>query len=335
MRKPHALSLWSLIYILIVWFSSYATPLLAHTEEECLTAESAPREECPPVETDILDAPGIDIVFKSNTGYIDSAFVLNQLRVRYDWNFDADRPDRAEFIYAKCTPCNPGGISPGPADDLDYQEFELTFEHAFSNRFSLFTEIPVRSIDLTPPPGSPIGNFSSSGIGDVRVGFKYATLVRPDRYLTLQVRGYFPSGDAEQALGTDHYSIEPALLYYKKLKGRWSMESELRWWHPIGGTDFAGDVLRFGIGASHEGRGSDVSFSPVAELVGWYVLDGFKTAPPRQDASGDTIVNLKLGARIRASGLPGSLYLGYGVALTNDIWYDSVFRIEYRHAFGR
>ncbi|MEA3300102.1 MAG: hypothetical protein U9R22_07740, partial [Pseudomonadota bacterium] len=205
MQTPHIRRHQVLSLALILWISLYGAPVLAHTEEKCATVEPTPAEECEPAEERYaaIGPAGGDIVFQSNTGYIDPAFVGNQFRVRYDWNFDGNRADRAEFIYAKCFPCSPEGISPGPAEDLDFQELELTFEHAFSNRFSLFGEIPVRFVDLTPPPGSPLGDFlSSSGIGDIRAGFKYATLIRPDRYLTLQVRGYFPSGDAEKALGT-------------------------------------------------------------------------------------------------------------------------------------
>ena len=66
--------------------------------------------------------------------------------------------------------------------------------------------------------------------------------------------------------------------------------------------------------------------APVAEIVGWSVLDGFKTAGP---ADGDEIINLKLGTRIRGR-FRGSWYVGYGFALTDDVWYDEIFRLEYR-----
>ena len=49
-------------------------------------------------------------------------------------------------------------------------------------------------------------------------------------------------------------------------------------------------------------------------------------------ASGDTIVNLKAGVRVgNYSG--HSLYVGYGRALTGDVWYDEILRIEYRKMF--
>lgn len=315
----------------------------------------------------------------SNTGYIDNAIVGSQLRLRYDSAFAADHPDRAEFIYGKClcftAAAGQDAASPGPAADLDYQELELTYEHAFHDRFSLFVEVPFRSLDLTQPdgfvnsvptPGAPGSRLDNSGLGDVRAGMKYALVADRGRYLTLQVRSYFASGDAAKNLGTDHDSIEPGLLYLSQPTKRWTMGAEARWWHPLGGSsdpltgasnpdspvgrieppdpavrndDFAGDVLRFGIGASYEGRGARLSVTPVAELVGWYVLDGYATPPIALgdagpgtyvvEADGDTIVNLKLGARIRGRG-PGSFYLGYGFPLTSDDWYDGILRVGYR-----
>ena len=57
------------------------------------------------------------------------------------------------------------------------------------------------------------------------------------------------------------------------------------------------------------------------------------------DADGDTIVNFKIGLRLGfdhdglSLGDRSSLYAGYGRALTGDVWYEDVFRFEYRVAF--
>jgi hypothetical protein len=69
--------------------------------------------------------------------------------------------------------------------------------------------------------------------------------------------------------------------------------------------------------------------------VGWTVLDGKEfNADTGQilDASGDTIVNAKMGVRLWW-GNQNSFYLGYGRALTGDVWYKEIFRAEYRLAF--
>ncbi len=55
-------------------------------------------------------------------------------------------------------------------------------------------------------------------------------------YLTAQLLSYFPSGDSRSGLGTNHYSLEPALLYYQRLSERFEIEGELGGWLPIGGS---------------------------------------------------------------------------------------------------
>src|SRR5581483_4839011 len=104
-------------------------------------------------------------------------------------------------------------------------------------------------------------------------------------------------GDASRGLGTNHYSIEPALLYYRRFTGRLGLESQLMFWHPIGGSagdptarseGYAGDIFSYGIGPSYEVyRGERVGFTPVIELVGWRILNGFRTIPgPAVEVSG-------------------------------------------------
>jgi hypothetical protein len=79
--------------------------------------------------------------------------------------------------------------------------------------------------------------------------------------------------------------------------------------------------------------------TPVAELVGWTVLDGkanvgrvFPEPSIVEDASGDTILNAKLGVRFKLGDL-GDIYTGYGRPLTGDRWYENVFRFEFRLLF--
>jgi hypothetical protein len=141
-------------------------------------------------------------------------------------------------------------------------------------------------------------------------------------------------------MGTDHTSIEPALLFYQGVSDIVAVESQVGVWMPIEGAapvptaadgTFAGDVVFYGAGASVAAYVSDrVRFAPVAELVGWRVLNGNQTAAIG-DASGINIVNLKLGARTVFEG--GSVYVGYGFALTDNSWYDDILRLEYRVEF--
>jgi hypothetical protein len=264
----------------------------------------------------------------SSVGYIDPAEPMNQLRLRFDANYNNVRPRRAEFFWAKTPP----PVGPVRAEtSVDYQDVQALIELKLCDQFSIFVEGPYRFLN-------PERNDNEDGIGDMTAGFKYAILDCCDCLATFQFKAYFPTGDGSLGLGTDHYSVEPGLLFLAPLCEGWTVEGEVRYWIPIDGTDFAGDVVRYGVGVSwlaHESCTCRVS--PVAEFVGWTVLDGKASgvAPNGQvfveDSKGDTIVNAKVGVRI-ASG-SHELYAGYGRALTGDTWYDNVWRVEWRLRF--
>ena len=128
----------------------------------------------------------------------------------------------------------------------------------------------------------------------------------------------------------------------QQVGGRFTVESQAGFWLPIGGSagvptsvdeKFAGNMFFYGIGPSFEAyRGGRFSVSPVVELIGWHVMDGFQTVSPGDPAKGTDIVNIKFGARIHW-GDAGSIYAGYGYALSNAKWYQHIFRLEYRHGF--
>jgi hypothetical protein len=300
----------------------------------------------------------------SDSGYIDDAIVGTQLRARFDAAYGNNRPDRAEFFYAKCGCLREVGAdrdAPGPAPPLngadpnttrfietniDYQDIMLDFEYAFTTDFSIFVETPFRFLN-------PEVNANTAGFADLQAGFKYALLTTDYDYFTFQLRAYFPTGEAIRGLGTDHVSLEPGLLYHGKLTSQVAIDAELRDWiaidpssgagTPFPDEDFGGNVLRYGVGMSCDifrDECSGQKFSPVVEAVGWTVLEGLASGSIDgtgatgffEDASGDTIVNLKIGARI-AFGHHDSLYVGYGRALTGDVWYEDIARVEYRWTF--
>src|SRR5262249_32969618 len=136
-------------------------------------------------------------------------------------------------------------------------------------------------------------------------GFKFAVLACDDHFLTLQLRTYIPTGDADRGLGTDHVSLEPAVLLHQRLIARLALDAELRDWIPLGGTPWAGNVVRYGAALSYlVVDRPKFRALPVVEMVGWTVLDGKELAVTpnlggimTQDASGDTIVNAKVGVR--------------------------------------
>ena len=301
----------------------------------------------------------------SIVGYIDSAIIGSQIRIRFDAVFHNNAPDRAEFFYARYAGLNNG---PGPNSvvaDLNFQQLYLHAEYAPSKRFSFFAEVPVRWIQ----PQLTVANVSSTtpfnaneaGLSDVAAGLKLAAVASHNQYLTFQSQAYFPSGNASSGLGTNHYSVEPALLYYRRLSDKVALEAQVGDSHPIGGSScqqpcnttlppppspksegFAGDVFFYGVGQSYVlYRREHVRIAPVIELVGWRVLGGLETncvsVPKCSDqkgvsADGTNIVNLKVGARTMV-GAHSSFYIGYGHQLTHAVCYTEIVRAEYRYSF--
>jgi hypothetical protein len=269
-------------------------------------------------------------------GYIDSAIIGTNFRFRFDAAYNNPIPDRVEFFYAQC------GILGGPGPPAietgaDYQEFVPYFEYAVSDYFSVFVEAPVRLIN-------PEVNVNAGGFSDLNAGFKYAFIACPDEYLTFQLRIYTPTGQPDLGLGTGHVSIEPSILYFRRINECWTLQAEFRDWIPISdsvtanGDNFAGNVLRYGVGLGYDlwsccdGCNSR-RLTPVGEIVGWTILDGFGTDGNGQeiDQSGVTIVNAKFGVRYTVN--EHSFYAGAGTALTDEFWYADIIRLEYRQAF--
>jgi hypothetical protein len=186
-------------------------------------------------------------------------------------------------------------------------------------------------------------NENHHGLSDVDFGFKYALLYECKQVLTLQLRTYAPTGDANLGLGRNNWNLEPAVLYYRQLGERAFLNAELRDFIPVASADdFAGNVLRYGFALSYIVYNTPgFRITPVGELVGWSVLSGKELADTGPvSASGDTIVNAKIGVRVGFGEMsqPGfinraDLYFGYGRALTGDVWYKDIWRAEFRLSF--
>lgn len=201
----------------------------------------------------------------SDAGYIDGAILRNQLRFRFDAAFDNPFPDRAEFFYARCG-CFTNGNGPGPPlaeTGVDYQEVAAYLEYMLTTEVSTFVEVPLRFID-------PEANANRTGLGDVRAGLKYALVNDADRWLTFQMRGYFPTGDGRQGLGTEHFSLEPGLLYQRNFDGL-SVFGDFKVWIPFDtstqstmtntdsdpaleslAVDYSGTIAQYGLGFSYD-----------------------------------------------------------------------------------
>jgi hypothetical protein len=273
---------------------------------------------------------GRPTVTDSRDGYIDPAIPGDQFRLRYDSSYDDTRPTRAEFLYPQGGPHGRG--LPEPEPRVDFQDISAYLELIATERLSGFVEVPWRFLN-------PEVNPDHSGLSDMNAGFKYAFIDDSDLVATFQFRTYAPTGDAHRGLGTEHVSLEPALLVWKPLPQGFGLEGELRYWAPVGGTDFAGDIIRYGLGLHYDlPIAGKVYVSPVATVVGWTVLGGKETVvhpsglTSVEDTAGQTIVNVKLGARA-GLGRFGDVYMGYGRALTGDRWYANTLRLEWRLAF--
>jgi hypothetical protein len=299
-------------------------------------------------------------------GYIDSAIPRSNVRVRYDDAYGNNRPDRAEYFYPQCGCFFAGNSSSlplgtrnaalqrfGPAKpekNVDYQELSTYVEYAPRYNMSAFVEVPVRFIN-------PTVNRNAYGFSDMILGFKYAFLADPDFFYTFQFKTYVPTGAGNLGLGTNHPSLEPGILAFQRVSERVYFLGEFRDWIPIRGTEFvgppqngavagksyAGNILNYGLGVFYNAVLTDnFRVAPISEFVGWTCLGGLEStqyAPGIRSATGDTIVNMKIGVRFGLGdyNLPGggsqlndraSLYVGYARALTGDVWYQNMFRLE-------
>jgi hypothetical protein len=288
----------------------------------------------------------------SMVGYVENADIGNKFRIRFDSASDLQAADRAEFFYAKCgcyryLPANnaaydPDAPGPGPGvlKSADYTQFNVYGEYALNGRFSLVGELPFRSLrpqEFVAGTGS-FGN--SSGLADLRAGVKLSMASDSNSQITFQLLFDAPTGDSMKGLGTNHWSIDPAILYSTQLGERVGIEAQFGTVFPTDGSKgvpttspnkFSGKVVYYGVGPSVDIYSNGTTrVAPVVELFGWHVVDGFSTAEGGA-ISGVDIVNLKIGGRVAFGA--NSIYAGWGKALTEATWYDQVFRIEYRYGF--
>lgn len=297
----------------------------------------------------------------SMVGYVNDSTIGSQLRVRFDSGYGLTSADRAEFFYAKygwyahqpATFVNYDPDAPGPWPGLlaegDFNQLYLLGEYGFSNnRASVFVELPIRWFR----PGEWIPGFGvgekSTGLSDVRFGAKLGLVSSETDQATVLFQVTTPTGDAAKSLGTNHASLEPAFLFAHAMNDRVGIEAQFGGVFATGGSaglpvsspdKFAGNVLYYGLGPSFDVYSTtSLRVAPVVELVGWSVLGGFRTTCGDETCfleandPGGSIVNLKFGARIVMQER-SSIYVGFGKALTDEKWYDKIFRLEFRRSF--
>jgi len=259
--------------------------------------------------------------FESGVSFIDSALPRSLLRFRFDGNYRNLRPTRAEYLF-------PGDGFHRPETKVSTQELDTYIEYGLNEWFSTFLETPYKWVN---PDQSPNVN----GFGDLNFGMKFAGFNNETLVTAFQLR--FGAHTSQHVLtGTGHWSVEPGLLLNWRIMPYLTLEGEAAYWVPLGGTDFAGDVFKYGAGLSYGTRtASAIQLMPVAEIVGWTVTSGKEmiTSSPGvfriESAAGDTIVNGCLGLRFTL-GDAGDIYAGYSRCFTGNSWYRDMIRVEFR-----
>src|SRR5262249_45215343 len=147
-------------------------------------------------------------------------------------------------------------------------DYTLYLEKTLGPCWSVFVEGGARALN-------PDLNANSTGLGDANLGFKYAFLADESEIWTFQLRAYLPTGAASRGLCTHHISLEAAVLGFGRLAPNLGLAAELRYWQPVDGTDFAGPIVRYGLGLRYDvWQSAEWRLAPTLEAIGWSVLDG-------------------------------------------------------------
>jgi hypothetical protein len=278
-----------------------------------------------PAQQPVSDAIAINDSFVS---FIEGAAPRSLFMMRLEAGYGMRQPTRAEYFLSK------GGLPNSPGYPLietkvDYQEWDSYAEYALTPWFSMFIQAPYRWLN-------PNVNQNESGGANMQYGMKLCTWSSAPAIATFEVRLYQPAAHTDIAF--DHWAVEPGLLAAYRWNDNILLEGDIHYWIPIRGTDFSGEVLRYGIGLSYGKRQPNgFWFMPVVEAVGWTVMNGktiLANSPDSyliQDARGQTIINGYLGLRWGYGNL--DFYTGYGRSFTGDAWQRDTIRLEARFVY--
>ncbi|TWU23439.1 hypothetical protein Pla52o_29750 [Novipirellula galeiformis] len=254
---------------------------------------------------------------------LDKTQPLHQYRIRTDFNYGNDFPDRSEYLWA--SPLK----GPGYQGAIDTQEFAFMFEVG-GDSASVQTEFSVRAFDAEFGGGH-------TGVGDIRITQKLKLFDGKRWQITQLMRVHTPTGNSAIGAGTGHVSMEPGVLM------RWQ-QSCWTYWHgeleyriPLGGDPlYSGDVLTYGFGVSsvwYETLSSAVI--PTLELTSLNFLTGQKTGMLTSlPVDGESAMALHPGVRFAwdRGGDFGITDLGIssGIPISDLHYFDSFLRFELR-----
>jgi hypothetical protein len=278
--------------------------------------------------------------------FIDTTQPLKNCRVRFDFAWDQEFPDRAEYFWRKSAlvqidPMTGNAFDEKPFEpSVDYQDIRFMIERG-TDQFSVATELPLRIVD-------PVVRRNTAGFGDMNVTTKTVLLNGRRWQLAHVFRSYFPTGSFRRGTGNGHVSLEPGVAYRYKFSDITCLHGDLKFWFPLGADPiYGGQFLNYGIGISRVAVDrDDFAVIPTLELVAWTVLDGAQTPPSAdnnpvgfepQEIDNMSIVNICPGVRfVWENGNDcGTRELGIssGLALSDDHWYETILRIDLRWSF--
>jgi hypothetical protein len=270
------------------------------------------------------------VVAPTNASFVDPASPWNVVRLRFDAAYNMNRPTQAEyFMTGSNDPSKNVHGLPLPEPRIDYQEASLYAEYAFLPQFSLFVDAPVRWLN-------PQANIDYEGPGDVRGGFKLLGFQTNDFTGTFQFQASAPTGKAPKGLGPGHPSLQANVLTNWQPIDRLIVEGSYGLWMPVDDTRYGSEILLFGLAVSYGDRPPDAFWwAPVLEFTGWNIIRGREQvvySPTNffiQSAGRTVIANGNIGVRA-GFGCVGDIYVGYSRALTGEVWYKDLWRIELR-----
>lgn len=262
---------------------------------------------------------------------IEASQPSNNLLMRFESVYGLQYPDRSEYFWARTSALSRGKGPPLIEKSVDYQDLRFRME-AGGAKFSATTEVYLRNLN-------PVVNGNTGGFGDMNVATKLVMVDGADWQISQVFRTYILTGAVNKGLGVGHVSLEPGVLLRYRQSDLTYWHGELKFWWPIAG-DFeqAGEVLKYGFGASHLLYDSDrFAIMPTAEFGGLIFLDGLKTLYPSGVAApvdGDFVINFFPGVRIvqDTGGDLGLLEWGAGGGFTigSNGWYNGLLRVDMR-----
>lgn len=264
--------------------------------------------------------------------FVDPIRPVTQTRLRFDSGLGGTTPDRAEYFWAQA---NGSGAGPSPtaayltALRLNYYDL-VDYTEAASGRFSVFVEMPYRSI-------YPDGAQHAAGFADMNLGTKTLLADTELFQITFQFRTYVPIGNVSSGLGTGHVSLEPSVLLAVNLAKEWYFQGQIAEWIPLGGDPgYAGAILHYHTSLNH----TLWYFNPSVPIIGTFEFNGWSfqagsyTDPylGTQDAARTTYASIGPGLRTVVCEK-----IDFGVAaafsLTKDNFAQQLIRAEFRWRF--